>query len=96
VGGYGHGRAIDVTNADGDDSNVYRWFDRNGAKYGLRRPMPGRDPAHIQSGGDWHRIAVALRSTRGVKGSDVAVAANEAPTTSKSTKTRKTRLARAH
>ena len=28
------------------------WLDANGAKYGLHRPMPGYDPAHIQQRGD--------------------------------------------
>jgi hypothetical protein len=64
VGGYGHGRAIDVKNAEGDDETVWRWFDAYGAKYGLRRPMPGYDPAHIQAGGSWHDIAQALRQGR--------------------------------
>lgn len=65
VGGYGHGQAIDVTSEDGHtDDAVWRWFDRYGAKYGLHRPMPGADPAHIQTGGNWHRIAIALRDTR--------------------------------
>ena len=26
--------------------------------------MPGPDPAHIQAGGTWHDIAVALRDSR--------------------------------
>ena len=65
VGGYGHGQAVDVTSEDGhSDSAVWRWLDRYGAKYGLRRPMPGADPAHIQPGGNWHRTAIALRDTR--------------------------------
>jgi len=65
VGGYGHGRAVDVMNVDrGDDEAVWRWFDAHGAKYGLRRPMPGYDPAHIQSGGNWHEIAQAERAER--------------------------------
>jgi hypothetical protein len=64
VGGYGHGRAADVVSADGDHSAVWRWIDRNGAKYGLRRPMPGADPAHIQAGGSWTNIAGALRASR--------------------------------
>jgi hypothetical protein len=64
VGGYGNGRAIDINNTDGDDSQVYHWLDAHGAKYGLRRPMPGYDPAHIQAGGDWHRIAASLRENR--------------------------------
>jgi len=65
VGGYGHGQAVDVTSEDGrSDGAVWRWLDRYGAKYGLRRPMPGADPAHIQPGGDWRRTAIALRDTR--------------------------------
>ncbi len=64
TGGYGHGRAIDITNADGDADEVWQWLDAHGAKYGLHRPMPGADPAHIQQRGDWHKIAVTLRETR--------------------------------
>jgi len=64
VGGYGHGRAIDIMNTDGDDETIWHWVDAHGAKYGLRRPMPGYDPAHIQAGGDWHRVAEALRASR--------------------------------
>jgi hypothetical protein len=72
TGGYGHGRAIDIIAAEGDHRAVWRWVDRNGRKYGLSRPMPGNDPAHIQAGGDWHRIAATLRDTR-VKVADQAV-----------------------
>jgi hypothetical protein len=64
VGGYGFGRAIDIKYTEGDDEMVWHWLDAHGAKYGLRRPMPGYDPAHIQSGGDWHQIAQALRENR--------------------------------
>jgi hypothetical protein len=64
VGGYGHGRAVDLNNVDGDDETVWHWMDAHGAKYGLRRPMPGIDPAHIQSGGNWHEIAQAMRADR--------------------------------
>jgi len=64
TGGYGNGRAADVISADGDHGAVWRWIDRNGAKYGLRRPMPGVDPAHIQAGGAWHDLAIALRDSR--------------------------------
>ena len=64
VGGYGNGRAIDINNTDGGDEQVWRWIDAHGARYGLRRPMPGYDPAHIQAGGDWHRIAASLRENR--------------------------------
>ena len=64
VGGYGNGRALDINNTDGDDETIWHWIDAHGAKYGLRRPMPGYDPAHIQAGGDWHRVAAALRESR--------------------------------
>jgi hypothetical protein len=64
VGGYGHGRAIDINNTDGGDDEVWHWIDAHGAKYGIRRPMPGYDPAHIQAGGDYQRIASALRENR--------------------------------
>ena len=43
---------------------VWDWIDAHGAKYGLHRPMPGADPAHIQQRGDWHKIALALRESR--------------------------------
>ena len=64
TGGYGHGRAIDIMNAGGEDESVWHWVDAHGAKYGLRRPMPGKDPAHIQAGGNWHVIAQGLRESR--------------------------------
>src|SRR5262245_19705878 len=51
VGGYGHGRAIDITSADGNHSAVWHWIDGHGARYGLIRPMPGADPAHVQPRG---------------------------------------------
>jgi hypothetical protein len=64
TGGYGHGQAIDITAADGNDSAVWRWLDAHGAKYGLYRPLPGADPAHVQPRSGWHKLAVALRSDR--------------------------------
>ncbi|HEY7248616.1 MAG TPA: hypothetical protein VH678_32535 [Xanthobacteraceae bacterium] len=64
TGGYGHGRAIDITGAEGHESEVWHWIDAHGAKYGLHRPLPGADPAHIQQRGDSHKIAVALRESR--------------------------------
>jgi len=64
TGGYGHGRAIDITSADANHSAVWRWIDAHGAKYGLLRPMPGADPAHVQPRGSWHNIAIALRDSR--------------------------------
>jgi hypothetical protein len=64
TGGYGHGRAVDVTNADGDADVVWKWLDAHGAKFGLYRPIPGPDPAHVQSRGDWHKLASNLRDSR--------------------------------
>ena len=64
TGGYGHGQAVDITTADGDDSAAWHWIDAHGAKYGLRRPIPGPDPAHVQASGKWHEIAIALRNAR--------------------------------
>ncbi len=64
TGGYGHGQAVDITTAEGDDGTVWRWIDRNGAKYGLYRPMPGYDPAHVQPRENWHKLAANFRATR--------------------------------
>ena len=64
TGGYGHGRAIDITGPKGKETEVWDWIDAHGAKYGLHRPLPGRDPAHVQQHGDWHKIALALRENR--------------------------------
>jgi hypothetical protein len=64
TGGYGHGRAVDVTSTDDDPEPVWRWLDAHGAKFGLHRPMPGADPAHVQSRGEWRDVAIALRQTR--------------------------------
>ena len=64
TGGYGHGRAIDIANSGGDDDLVWHWLDADGAKFGLHRPIPGRDPAHVQSRGDWHKLAFSLREGR--------------------------------
>ena len=64
TGGYGHGRAIDITGPEGRESEVWKWIDDHGAKYGLHRPLPKPDPAHVQQRGDWHKIALALRESR--------------------------------
>ena len=64
TGGFGHGRAIDITNAEGDADAVWQWIDAHGAKYGLHRPIPGPDPAHLQSKGDWRKLALSLRESR--------------------------------
>jgi hypothetical protein len=65
TGGYGHGRAVDVISADRHaDEAVWHWLDKHGAKYGLLRPMPGADPAHIRPRENWHKVATALRRAR--------------------------------
>jgi hypothetical protein len=64
TGGYGHGQAIDITAADGEAGAVWHWIDAHGARYGLHRPIPGPDPAHVQPRNKWHEIAVALRNAR--------------------------------
>ena len=65
TGGFGHGQAVDLAAADGTEmSDVWHWIDAHGAKYGLFRPMPGYDPAHIQSRGEWRKLASSLRQAR--------------------------------
>jgi hypothetical protein len=64
TGGYGHGRAVDVTGAEDNAQEVWKWIDANGAKYGLHRPMRAADPPHVQSTGDWRKLAQALKQAR--------------------------------
>jgi hypothetical protein len=66
TGGYGHGRAVDITSAEGESQSetVWHWVDAHGAKYGLLRPMTRIDPAHIQARGTYHDLAHALREAR--------------------------------
>jgi hypothetical protein len=64
TGGYGHGCAIDITGPEGKESDVWHWIDAHGTKYGLHRPLPDADPAHVQQRGDGHKIALALRESR--------------------------------
>src|SRR5271170_2357060 len=59
-----YGQAIDLTTSDGDAGAAWHWIDAHGAKYGLHRPIPGPDPAHVQPRNKWHEIAVALRNAR--------------------------------
>jgi hypothetical protein len=96
VGGYGHGRAIDINNTEGGDEQVWRWIDAHGAKYGIRRPMPGYDPAHIQSGYDYQRIAASLRESRthiaAVAPAAPAQAAQRKPDTHASLRSRRGRM----
>jgi hypothetical protein len=70
TGGYGHGCAVDIKDADGNSDIVWHWLDKNSAQIGLQRLLPRADPAHVQPRGAWHRLAVALRNNR--LGSDAA------------------------
>jgi hypothetical protein len=67
TGGYGHGRAVDVTGDGEDGEAVWKWLDANRIKFGLYRPMPGVDPGHVQSRGEWRKLATAFRQAR-IKG----------------------------
>ena len=64
TGGYGHGRAIDIASAEGSSGATWHWIDAHGAKFGLRRPMPSADPAHIQPRNSFHDLAHQLREAR--------------------------------
>jgi hypothetical protein len=65
VGGYGHGRAIDIGNIDRDkNDDVWNWIDAHGAKYGLYRPYRSFDPPHVEPRVDWRRLASRLRHER--------------------------------
>jgi hypothetical protein len=71
TGGYGHGCAIDIIDADLKSRVLWTWLDANSAQLGLERPLPGIDPAHVQPRGPWHAAAAALRKER-LKGSEGA------------------------
>jgi len=64
VGGYGHGRCIDLWTTEGPEDALFAWIDRTGRKFGLLRPIPGADPAHVGTVGDWRAIAYRLRMER--------------------------------
>ena len=65
VGGYGHGRAVDIGHVDRErNDEVWRWLDNNGAKYGLHRPHRSFDPPHVEGRVEWRRLASSLRRER--------------------------------
>jgi hypothetical protein len=78
VGGYGHGCAIDVVDAEAKSRLVWSWIATNGVQFGLERPLAGFDPAHVQPRGPWHAVAAALRSDRLAKAEPPADAATPA------------------
>jgi hypothetical protein len=62
TGGYGHGCAVDIAGADGVSNDlVWNWLDQHAGEFGLRRPLPRVDPAHVQPTAGWHERAAALR-----------------------------------
>ena len=64
VGGYGHGRAVDIGHVDRDrNDEVWRWIDANGRKYALHRPYRF-DPPHVEPRIEWRRLASKLRRER--------------------------------
>jgi hypothetical protein len=93
TGGYGHGRAIDITGPDGREEEVWKWIDAHGAKYGLTRPLPKRDPAHVQQRGDGQKATIALHGSKTDK-AKVAATGGKAKAR-KSAKARKTAVASA-
>jgi hypothetical protein len=66
TGGYGHGRAVDITSIEGEGKAeaIWHWVDHHGGKYGLVRPMTRIDPAHIQARGSYHDLAHDMREAR--------------------------------
>ena len=64
TGGYGHGCAVDIKDADGNSWGLWMWLDAHAAEVGLERPLAGLDPDHVQPRGPWHEVAAALRSER--------------------------------
>jgi hypothetical protein len=65
TGGYTHGCAADLASSDGlSDDRVWSWLDRHGQQFGLYRPLPGKDPAHVQPTLRWRPLAVRLRDGR--------------------------------
>jgi hypothetical protein len=65
TGGYGHGCAVDLASTDGlADDKVWNWLDQHGQQFGLRRPLRGRDPAHVQPIAGWRELAATLRDRR--------------------------------
>ena len=65
TGGYGHGCAVDIAGVNGVSNDlVWNWLDQHSGEFGLRRPLPRIDPAHVQPTAGWHERAAALRVGR--------------------------------
>ena len=80
TGGYPHGCAADIKDADGNSRGLWVWLDAHAAELGLERPLAGLDPAHVQPRGPWHEVAAALRGDRlGVAGAEPTEVGNASP-----------------
>ena len=64
TGGYPHGCAADIKDADGNSQGLWMWLDAHATELGLERPLAGIDPPHVQPRGPWHEVAAALRRDR--------------------------------
>jgi hypothetical protein len=64
TGGYRHGCAVDIKDADEDTLDLWSWLDAHRAQLGLERPLAWIDPDHVQPHGPWHEVAAVLRKHR--------------------------------
>jgi hypothetical protein len=88
TGGYGHGCAVDLASIDGlSNHDVWQWLAVHAAEFGLHRPLPGIDPAHVQPRGAWHDFAAALRRDRLARDTVTAKAETENATMPAATST---------
>jgi hypothetical protein len=94
TGGYGHGVAVDVAHVDGPSrhNEVWHWFDKNGMKYGLTRPIRHFDPPHVEPRGNWRKLARDLRKDR----TGVAVAVTDKPDEEAKPARKRVKVTRSH
>jgi len=56
--GYGHGCAVDIAGVEeASNQDVWAWLAVHAGEFGLLRPLPGIDPAHVQMRDHWSEIA---------------------------------------
>jgi hypothetical protein len=96
VGGYGHGRAVDIGHVERErNDEVWRWLDNNGSKYALHRPYRF-DPPHVEPRVEWRRLAANLRRDRTGAAVADAVAETREPVEEARPARRKARVARSN
>lgn len=55
--GYGHGCAADIAGVEeASNQDVWHWLAVHAGEFGLLRPLPGIDPAHVQMRDHWPEI----------------------------------------